>query len=393
MPSLSFVIVSAAALYFGIGLILFALRSNLHGRIRDEEMVQRGASVILGAWIRDYFAWLMRPVMAALIWARVPPDAVSGVAVLVSILAGIVVSQGDFALGGWLYLLSGIGDFLDGRLARITGQTTSRGAALDSILDRYAEAAMLIGLAWYYRTEWVLIVLVMLLSGSFLVPYIRAKGESLSVDMKVGLMQRPERIVLLGLVTALSPAIETLLGLGDEAHRFHPFVVGCVVLLTVLTQGTAAYRLWHIMRVLDERSAHGPPPAMSRPAVVGNVVITVGDFLMVRMAVEEFGWPAWLATGLFVTLFSLLYFAWLKLRRAPEAASLRRALVITAVSAVMNTSGVASLLLIPNFDYRIAWVMTRAAVGWGWNRPMNVAEAKAEVPAGNNIESQLASRK
>ena len=78
-------------------MILFALRSNVHGRFRDEEMVQRGASVILGAWICDYFAWLMRPVMAALVWAQVPPDAVSGVAVLVSILAGVVVSQGDFA--------------------------------------------------------------------------------------------------------------------------------------------------------------------------------------------------------------------------------------------------------------------------------------------------------
>ena len=112
---------------------------------------------------------------------------------------------GQFSLGGWLYLCSGACDFLDGRLARITGKSSASGAALDSILDRYSEAAMLIGLAWYYRESWVLLPVLAFLAGSFLVPYVRARGEGLGLHLKVGLMQRPERVVVLGVAVVFSP--------------------------------------------------------------------------------------------------------------------------------------------------------------------------------------------
>ena len=67
------------------------------------------------------------------------PNAVTSVSVLLAAAGGVAVALGRFSLGGWLYLCSGACDFLDGRLARITGKTSASGAALDSILDRYSE--------------------------------------------------------------------------------------------------------------------------------------------------------------------------------------------------------------------------------------------------------------
>ena len=205
--------------------------------------------------------------------------------------------------------------------------------------------------------------------------------------MKVGLMQRPERIVLLGLATALSPGGRDAFGHERRNTPISSLVVGCVVLFTVLTQGTAAYRLWYIMRMLDRRSAHGVPPAMSRPAVVGNVVITVGDFLHGPHGRRAVRLARLAGDRRFRQIFSLAYFAWLKLRRAPEAAvAAPRTYHHRRQRRDEHLRRRRTSSLIPAFDYRIAWAMTRAAVGWGWNRPMLPAAANADLPASNDAE-------
>ncbi len=153
----------------------------------------------------------------------------------------MALAAGRFALGGWLFLTAGLCDFFDGRVARNSGKASPRGAALDSIVDRYGDAAVPMGLAWYYRESWVLVAVLVTLVGSLLISYARARGEGLGTDVKVGLMQRPKRVVLLGLTVALSP-IEPALRRPNDPHPMHWLAVGGLVVLALATQGTALQR-------------------------------------------------------------------------------------------------------------------------------------------------------
>ena len=142
--------------YFIVGLFIYLGRSMIKGGYHDAEVESRGSTAILGMGVRNYFAWVVRPVFAGLRRMKVPANAITTLSVLLACGAGVSVAVGRFALGGWLYLFAGVCDFLDGRLARDSGQAGPAGAALDSVLDRYAEGAILVGLAWYYQGTWVL---------------------------------------------------------------------------------------------------------------------------------------------------------------------------------------------------------------------------------------------
>ncbi|HXX53750.1 MAG TPA: CDP-alcohol phosphatidyltransferase family protein, partial [Thermodesulfovibrionales bacterium] len=106
--------------------------------------------------------------------------------------------------GGVLILLGGICDLGDGVLARTSGRTSNFGAFLDSLLDRYSDSFLFLSIAWYLgrlgdSTGAFLSIGTMV--GSFLVSYARARGESLGVQSQVGIMERPERIILLVIAT------------------------------------------------------------------------------------------------------------------------------------------------------------------------------------------------
>jgi phosphatidylglycerophosphate synthase len=164
-------------------------------------------------------------------------------------IAGVAVALGRFGLGGWLFLLSGILDAMDGRLARARGQVSPVGVAFDSILDRYVDAVMLLGLAWYFRTTWVLLPVLAAVMGTSLVPYVRAKADALGVEMKDGLMQRTERILYLGGAVALSPLLEALLPPPGPGSTQRLAAVG-IIFLAVTSNATAAGRVFRLMAAL-----------------------------------------------------------------------------------------------------------------------------------------------
>jgi phosphatidylglycerophosphate synthase len=178
---------------FVLGLPVFAVRCFFRGVPRDPETIERGATLLVGYFLRHYFFWLVRPVFKLVLDSGVPAVALTGLSVLLGAGSGIAVSTGRFALGGWLFLVAGMLDALDGRVARARGEATTAGAAIDSILDRYTDSFLLCGLAWYYRDGAVLLAVLGALVGSALVPYVRARGESLGVPIRVGVMQRAER--------------------------------------------------------------------------------------------------------------------------------------------------------------------------------------------------------
>lgn len=122
--------------------------------------------------------------------------------VIITSLAAVVFMMGYLRLGGILILLGGLCDTMDGSVARSAGKATRFGALFDSALDRYSEFVMFFGVAAHfvlvkdYQTS---IVTFFALCGSIMVSYCRARAESLGFVSKVGIMQRPERIVFLGL--------------------------------------------------------------------------------------------------------------------------------------------------------------------------------------------------
>jgi phosphatidylglycerophosphate synthase len=365
--------------YFLLGALIYLCRLPFKGHYRDAETEARGATPLIGMGARQYFAWVMRPVWGVFERFQIPPNAVTTLSVLLAAAAGISVAVGRFSLGGWLYLFAGACDFIDGRLARVTGRASPAGAALDSTLDRYAESAVLVGLAWFYRDTWVLLPVLLTLIGSFVVPYVRARGEGLGVVVKdVGVMQRPERLVLVGVTVAFSPIVEAIL-VPNDPKPLHRIAVMAICLLAVTTHVTALRRLAHVMHALDPRAARSWRNATGRGSIVRNLFAASSatgiDFLVVVLLVQVFTGDPRIATGAGCIVGGLVNFTinrvWTFGSHAPAVAQAWRYTFVSTSSALLNSGGVAVLLFLPGVDYRLAWVIVRAAVFLTWNYPLH----------------------
>ncbi|MGD0885451.1 MAG: CDP-alcohol phosphatidyltransferase family protein [Thermodesulfovibrionales bacterium] len=155
---------------------------------------------------------------------------------VITTIAAVVIPL-SLTAGGLLILLGGICDLFDGVLARVNGRCTRFGAFLDSLLDRYSDAFVLLSIAWYLagkgdHTGTLLSIGTMV--GALLVSYARARGESLGISSQAGLMERSERIFLL--IFAL------LTG----------WLVPVLWILFVLTHVTVVQRSYSVWRVREE---------------------------------------------------------------------------------------------------------------------------------------------
>ena len=242
----------ALAAYFVIALGLFSLRARWVGIAVDAEVASRPASKLLGRYLRHYMMWVLGPWERALVRWRVTPNALTFASFVVACFSAVFFALGNFGAGGWLYLLTGILDILDGRIARATGKVTKGGAFFDSVMDRYAELVVFGGLAVYYRNSWALFVALIAAVGSVMVSYTRARGEALGVQVNIGTMQRPERLFYLGVISGLAPIVETLFGHGT-LPPFVPVVVA-LGLLGASANVTAVRRILHTLARLDGRN-------------------------------------------------------------------------------------------------------------------------------------------
>lgn len=148
---------------------------------------------------------LIDPLTRWLVRRRVHPNAISVLGFVVTLLAGLSYAQDHVRLAGLLVLVGGMLDIFDGRVARVSGLASKFGSFFDSTLDRISEIAMYLGLMSLYNDYgaeiadvWMIYVITLALAGSLMVSYTRAKAEALGFACSVGLMQRAERIVLLG---------------------------------------------------------------------------------------------------------------------------------------------------------------------------------------------------
>jgi phosphatidylglycerophosphate synthase len=227
----------------------------------DADVSRRSASPLLGRFLRRYLIWVLSPWERGLARLGASPNGITAASLVTAVGAAVALGAGHFALGGWLYFLTGILDILDGRVARATGRVSQGGAYFDSVIDRYAELVVFGGLAWFYRGSWALVLVMGAQLGSVMVSYARARGEALGVDVKVGTMQRPERVFYLGLAMVLAPIVENLVGHGPLPAM--PLVAAVLAWLAISTNLTAVTRIRHS---LDKLNA--PPAIPSVPAEV-----------------------------------------------------------------------------------------------------------------------------
>ncbi len=164
----------------------------------------------------------------------VHPDSLTVAGFLLTLIASVVLVS-NFVLGGVLVIVGGLFDILDGVVARANGKQTRFGAFLDSVLDRFSDAFILLGIGLnFFRhgnmTGMALCILTLV--SSFLVSYVRARAEGLGKNCREGLMERPERILLL--------SVGAITG----------FIMPILWILFILTQFTVFQRMYHVWKIM-----------------------------------------------------------------------------------------------------------------------------------------------
>lgn len=203
------------------------------------DAIGAGAKKIISAMVR------------ALSRSRINPNALTFIGLLINICCGILFAYGKFFTAGLVMILANLFDMLDGQVARLRGRATRFGAFFDSVIDRYSDIIVYVGIMVFYArdTEAHSTLLVALtglaLVGSVMVSYSRARAESLDIECKVGFLERPERVVLLiiGSLTMTGPSDSYFL------HKM-PQVLW---VLAVLSHWTVIHRIYHTWRELRGR--------------------------------------------------------------------------------------------------------------------------------------------
>lgn len=218
-----------------------------------EEFEKRHDSKFLGRWFKEYWYWVTTPIEKISLLLGLTPDFFTTFGFFLSCLAGYAFYEGSIGIAGWLVILSGTCDMFDGRIARLTGKVSRAGAFYDSVMDRFGELATFIGLAGFYRNSWLFWFVLAGIVGSMMVSYTRARGEAMGVDCKVGTMQRPERIVYLGVGSIFSPILGYFIGSRFEINPEYLLIIA-ILLIAIMTNFTAIYRMIWIMNKLRKTS-------------------------------------------------------------------------------------------------------------------------------------------
>ena len=159
----------------------------------------------------------LRAIIAACVALRIHPNILTFVGVLINVAAAWQLAYGQFISAGVIMIVANIFDFIDGKVARELNAETKFGGFWDSVIDRFSDIALFIGLIYLYsslrRTDYVMITALAMMF-AIMTSYTRARAESLITKCKVGFMERPERIVLfmIGAFTNRMAAVMWVIG-------------------------------------------------------------------------------------------------------------------------------------------------------------------------------------
>ncbi|KGI22121.1 CDP-alcohol phosphatidyltransferase family protein [Hoylesella timonensis] len=207
-------------------------------------------------YLQERIYKIINPIIHGMIKIGITPNMVTTIGFLGNVLATamfILASeqanpQTGYAMIGWggaILIFSGLFDMMDGRLARLGNMSTAFGAFWDSTLDRYSELFSLFGLTLYLLNTvgtWAGVISFLALVGSIMVSYVRARAEGLDIECKVGLMQRPERVVVTSVVAILTGIFNS-----------NGWLIGGMILIAVLANITAFWRVAHCYKQLKNQ--------------------------------------------------------------------------------------------------------------------------------------------
>lgn len=207
-------------------------------------------------YLQERIYKIINPVIHGMIKIGITPNMVTTIGFLGNVLATamfILASEQatpevGYAMIGWggaILIFSGLFDMMDGRLARLGNMSTAFGAFWDSTLDRYSELFSLFGLTLYLLNTvgtWAGVISFLALVGSIMVSYVRARAEGLDIECKVGLMQRPERVVVTSVVAILTGIFNS-----------NGWLIGGMILIAVLANITAFWRVAHCYKLLKNQ--------------------------------------------------------------------------------------------------------------------------------------------
>lgn len=202
---------------------------------------------------------IINPLVHGMIKVGITPNFITTTGLVLNIVAAALFiyagacCPGELTYVGWgggIVLFAGLFDMMDGRVARVGNMCSTFGAFYDSVLDRYSELFTLLGISYYLLLNGYLcgsVLTSIALIGSLMVSYVRARAEGLDLECKVGLMQRPERVVLAAL-----GAIFT--GVCQDITAFDPMLILIVPMgiIALLANATAFYRIAHCRRLLNK---------------------------------------------------------------------------------------------------------------------------------------------
>jgi phosphatidylglycerophosphate synthase len=152
--------------------------------------------------IEPYTGWILKKIAAFLAFLRLTPNVLTVTGVFLNAVVGVVLLEGRFFWAGWLYLLVSMTDLLDGILARQRNMSTRFGGFLDSVMDRFGDAAIFTGILLHYtiiHNVPCVVITLAALCGAMITSYTRARAEVLIPKCKIGFMERPERVFLLSI--------------------------------------------------------------------------------------------------------------------------------------------------------------------------------------------------
>jgi phosphatidylglycerophosphate synthase len=217
---------------------------------------------------------ILEPVVRIFLWMGITPNVVTTIGLFLNIVVALIFIVGaekgdrtDMSYIGWggaMILFAGVFDMIDGQVARRGKMSSKFGALYDSVLDRFSEMFMFLGICYYlvaHHFFFSSLIAFVGMIGSIMVSYTRARAEGLGIPCKEGLMQRPERVVAIG-VSALACGITGYYCGGDqkwnvffsENQPVETIVVFIIPLaiVAILANFTAIQRLMACYRYLQE---------------------------------------------------------------------------------------------------------------------------------------------
>lgn len=209
----------------------------------------------LSGGIGVFFGRIIRGIVTALALSRIHPNVLTFLGLLVNIWAAFLFAAGNFRWGGVVVIGAGLFDMVDGRVARETNRVTRFGGFFDSVLDRYSDLGVLVGLLVYYASInrfFYVVLTAIAMSGTVMVSYTRARAENTIPRCKVGFLERPERVVLI-IIGALVNRMAQVL-----------WVLAVLANITVISR---MIYTWQETRRLEDAQLRAVPPQAEKPAV------------------------------------------------------------------------------------------------------------------------------